>query len=252
MEKAFKIIVVDDDPLIGAIIQQSIKDQACDVIVFNNSTDFFSAFDNNSVQLAIIDDDLKEAEVDGLYILKDIMRRDRNVKVIALSGNDTLQKVLDYMDNEAWRYISKLDQSWPTKIELSVKEAISEFRHHKLMDDMAYEKAIELVLKKDELLNTFFNQFPALFAVLDSRGGFQMVNDKWKDLGWNRHDLKHLFITDLVCEECKINFNAHLNNSKLNKADFDCIVKTKEGNRIGINWQIIQNKGNYFCIGKLH
>ena len=249
--KTFKIIVVDDDPAFGKLIQNCISEvEDCEILLFQNSDDFFSAFSNNKVQLAIIDDNLNEANVDGLYILKDIIKRGHEVKVIALSGEHTIQKVVDYMDGGAWKYISKDDQDWPKRIEMHVREAIMEQKRSRMMDNVSYEDAVDMIMKKDELLNSFFNDFPALFAIINKQGKFMMVNDKWQEFGWNRHDLKFLQIQDIVCSECAEKFDKHLLTAEQKKVDFVCIVKAKNGERININWQIIQNKDRYFCIGK--
>lgn len=250
----FKVFVVDDNPVFGALIHKSIKNSGenCDVMIFQNSSDFFSAFNHNKVQLAIIDDDLNEATIDGLYVLKDIMRSGNDVKVIALSGEDSVNRVLEYMDAGAWKYISKSDKLWPEKIENYVKEAIMDSKRSKLLDNITYEQAIDLVLRKDDLLSSFFNNFPALFAILDNTGKFLMANDKWEEkLGWRKSDLKHLNIVDVVCNSCNDKFIECFECEQLNKTEFYCLVQDKSGEKIGIDWQVIKNNDNFFCIGKL-
>lgn len=253
-KRNFTVFVVNNDPEFGSIIYNTIRDndENCDVMLFENSKDFFTAFnENNKVQIAIIDDDLREANIDGLYILKDIVSRGSDVKVIALSGDDSVAKVLEYMDKGAWKYISKSDNFWPKKIENYVTEAIMDYKRSRMIDSLSYEQAIDIVLKKDEMLTSFFNSFPALFGIVNNQGKFLMANDEWTEkLGWSAKDLKNATIMDMICTECRYKFIECFGKESDGNTQFDCEVKSKDGTEIAINWQMIQKKDKYFCVGR--
>jgi PAS domain S-box-containing protein len=252
-KRNFKVFVVDNDPNFGRIIYNTIHNSGedCDVMLFESSKDFFTAFNENKVQIAIIDDDLTEADVDGLYILKDIVARGGDVKVIALSGDSSVNKILEYMDEGAWKYISKADEHWPRKIENYVKEAILDYKRSRMIDSVSYEQAIDIVLRKDEMLTAFFNNFPALFGILSGEGKFLMANDEWEQkLGWSARDLKHFTVMDLMCSDCKFKFQQCFEDEQDGETQFNCEVKRKDGTLVSINWQMIKKNEKYFCIGR--
>jgi len=78
------ILVIDDDPSVGAAIQAFLNHQGCEVVVAENSTLGIRAFETSRFDVVLVD--IFMPGTDGLETIKDFRQRRSNVPIIAMSG----------------------------------------------------------------------------------------------------------------------------------------------------------------------
>lgn len=82
--KSYKLLLVDDDPVICKMIQKSLKDENITVFPASSEKEMHNFTNNQNFDLIILDIMLKDS--DGFEILKEIQRKGIDTPVIFLSG----------------------------------------------------------------------------------------------------------------------------------------------------------------------
>lgn len=110
LESAFKILVVDDEPLMKSLILRSFKEQ-----ISNNQLDFLFAM-NGKEALQIVQDnpdlgviltDINMPEMDGLSLLAQLFKLNRLFRTIVISAYADMRNIRTAMNRGASEFITK-------------------------------------------------------------------------------------------------------------------------------------------------
>jgi two-component system invasion response regulator UvrY len=103
-----KIITVDDEPVMSALIKELLSDETDLEIVqiTTNKKEFFDAVAENSFDIALVDISVGERE-GGIEILKSLKEKDIHLPAIVLSAHEELMYALKCLKTGARGYISK-------------------------------------------------------------------------------------------------------------------------------------------------
>ena len=84
-----QILVIDDEKSIRSLLRQLFERQGYKVLVAANGDEGIQTFNENSVDLVIMD--LIMPEKDGIETIRELRSLDPDIKIIAISGGGILQ-----------------------------------------------------------------------------------------------------------------------------------------------------------------
>jgi len=100
-----RILIVDDDKDFQFAISNVLKDEGYDVIAMSNGIGAFKKIKNYSPNLVLLD--VKLPDVDGMKILEEIKKIDKDFIVIMITGHGGINEAVKAMKLGAFDYISK-------------------------------------------------------------------------------------------------------------------------------------------------
>lgn len=104
MAKA-KILVIDDEPDIGWLFSKILSEEGCQVVVSMNGEEGISKIKTEQPDLVFLD--LKLPGKNGIEILREIRRFDKDLVVIILTAYETVKTAVEAMRLGAYDYLSK-------------------------------------------------------------------------------------------------------------------------------------------------
>jgi two-component system response regulator AtoC len=117
------ITIIEDNELYSMLFRERLKDNLnFNLHVYNSAEDFLknSEFEKNTDIVVL---DYKLPGINGLYTLKRIKEMHPDCEVIMLSGQNSLQAVVEIMKAGAFDYITKNDDAIE-KVFLSIQQAL--------------------------------------------------------------------------------------------------------------------------------
>ena len=80
-----KILVVDDEPSINALVSRLLKSKGYEVCVAENGREALNRFDEDKPDLVITD--IVMPDMEGIELISKLSKRNRSVPIIVMSGN---------------------------------------------------------------------------------------------------------------------------------------------------------------------
>ncbi|HEY4249557.1 MAG TPA: sigma-54 dependent transcriptional regulator [Roseomonas sp.] len=104
---AHEILIVDDEPDIRALIEGILTDEGYETRQAQNSDTALAAFRTRRPALVILDVWLQNSRLDGLGILEALLREDRDLPVVMISGHGNIETAVQAIQNGAYDFIEK-------------------------------------------------------------------------------------------------------------------------------------------------
>lgn len=102
-----KVFIVDDDVFFGKLIQRQLEIlENINITFFDNALDFLDAL-TDKPDIAVLD--YKIPVRNGIQLMEAVKKKHPETKVIILSGQDSLNVVVEAYDQGADRYLIKDD-----------------------------------------------------------------------------------------------------------------------------------------------
>jgi DNA-binding NtrC family response regulator len=102
---ALKILILDDEPIVGKRLGPAFDDMGCYTEAF---TDPEAALDRLREQdFDIVVTDIRMDEIDGIAILEQVMEKSPNTKVIMITGYATLEVAREALAKGAFDFLAK-------------------------------------------------------------------------------------------------------------------------------------------------
>ena len=136
-----KIAVIEDNEMYASILEHALKEQGYPVVVFHNGQEFLNRIHDN-FSIVTLDHGLQGKS--GMEVLKTIHKLRPKLPVIFLSGQDTVNVVVEAYDNGAKQYIEKNDQSI-----LKMIQAVKRISAH-IPDNDAIESLLEEIPDREK------------------------------------------------------------------------------------------------------
>ena len=102
-----EILVIDDNSDIRTLISGILKDKGFDVRVATNYDQALNEIVSKLPDVAIIDVKLDKGDYDGINLLNEINKIDKNVPVIMISGHANVQMAIDALKFGAFEFLQK-------------------------------------------------------------------------------------------------------------------------------------------------
>ncbi len=102
-----KILIVDDEEDIRALIRGILEDEGYQITEAENSNDAFNLIEDTDPDLVILDIWLQGSEKDGMEILEEIAKRDTYLPVLMISGHGTIETAVSAIKKGAYDFIEK-------------------------------------------------------------------------------------------------------------------------------------------------
>lgn len=105
MGKRLSIMILDDEPIVGKRLKTSLEKYACEVEVYENSSEAVSRLNEKDFDIVVTD--VRMDEINGIQVLEHIMSKSRNTKVIIITGYATVEVAREALVKGAFDFIAK-------------------------------------------------------------------------------------------------------------------------------------------------
>ncbi|KJU84207.1 response regulator receiver protein [Candidatus Magnetobacterium bavaricum] len=105
MEKTLKILLLDDEPIVGKRLKPAISKLGCDVEVFDNPAKAIDRINEETFDIVVTD--IRMDEIDGLEVLEHVMNKSARTKVIMITGYAMMELARQAMEKGAFDFIAK-------------------------------------------------------------------------------------------------------------------------------------------------
>lgn len=105
-----KILLVDDEQISIDLISEILQKAGLEVVIARNGEEALNKFSENSFELIITD--LVMPKMDGISLLKEIKKKEKDAVVLIITGFGTIESAVTAIKAGAYDYITK-----PIKIE---------------------------------------------------------------------------------------------------------------------------------------
>ncbi|MBF0344922.1 MAG: response regulator [Nitrospirae bacterium] len=105
MDMNLKILLLDDEPIVGKRLKPAIIKLGCDVEVFDNPAKALKRIDEEAFDIVVTD--IRMDEIDGLEVLEHVMNKSVRTKVIMITGYAMMELARQAMEKGAFDFIAK-------------------------------------------------------------------------------------------------------------------------------------------------
>jgi DNA-binding NtrC family response regulator len=105
MEKQLKIMIVDDETIVGKRLKQALTKHGIDVEIYENSSQALDRLSENSFDIVVTD--VRMDEVDGIELLEYIKAHSKRTKVIIITGYASVETAQEALAKGAFDFIAK-------------------------------------------------------------------------------------------------------------------------------------------------
>jgi DNA-binding NtrC family response regulator len=100
-----KILILDDEPIVGKRLKPALEKYGCDVEVFEDGEKALERF--NEKYFDIVVTDVRMEEIDGLEVLEQVKAKSAETKVIIITGYATIEVAREALIKGAFDFIAK-------------------------------------------------------------------------------------------------------------------------------------------------
>ncbi len=105
MQQSVRIMVIDDEPVVGQRLKPMLEDLGHQVEVFVNPLEAMEHFNREPFDIVITD--IRMDDMEGIDILEQIQFNHPNTKVVMITGYATLELARESMAKGAFDFIAK-------------------------------------------------------------------------------------------------------------------------------------------------
>jgi DNA-binding NtrC family response regulator len=126
MDKALRIMVVDDESIVGRRLKPALEKSGYQVEVFEDGK---SAIDRIALEpFDIVVTDVRMDEIDGMQVLQQVLTSSPRTKVIIITGYATVELAREALIKGAFDFIAKPFK--PADLRAVIKKAAGELKAH--------------------------------------------------------------------------------------------------------------------------
>ena len=105
MSERLKLLLLDDEPIVGKRLKPALTKIGCEVEAFENPNDALKRIDEKEFDIVVTD--IRMEEMDGLEILEYVRKRSSRTKVIMITGYAMMETAREAMEKGAFDFIAK-------------------------------------------------------------------------------------------------------------------------------------------------
>jgi DNA-binding NtrC family response regulator len=104
-EERLRVLVLDDEPIVGKRLQPALAKVGCDVEVFDAPGPALSRIEETTFHVVVTD--IRMDDIDGIEVLERVMARSPETKVIMITGYATVEVAREALAKGAFDFIAK-------------------------------------------------------------------------------------------------------------------------------------------------
>jgi DNA-binding NtrC family response regulator len=105
MERRLRVLVLDDEPIVGKRLQPALAKVGCDVEVFEAPRPALERIEETRFDVVVTD--IRMTEIDGIEVLEKVLARWPETRVIMITGYATVEVAREAMAKGAFDFIAK-------------------------------------------------------------------------------------------------------------------------------------------------
>jgi DNA-binding NtrC family response regulator len=105
MTERLQVLVLDDEPIVGKRLQPALAKVGCDVEVFDAPAPALERIREKDFHIVVTD--IRMDDIDGIEVLERVMERNRQTRVIMITGYATVEVAREALAKGAFDFIAK-------------------------------------------------------------------------------------------------------------------------------------------------
>jgi DNA-binding NtrC family response regulator len=105
MTEKLKILILDDEVIVGKRLAPTLQKHGCEVEVFSNPVEAVKRINEKDFDIVVTD--LRMKEMDGLEVLKQVRNKNERTKIIIITGYAMMEIARKAMELGAFDFIAK-------------------------------------------------------------------------------------------------------------------------------------------------
>jgi DNA-binding NtrC family response regulator len=105
MSGQLKLLLLDDEPIVGKRLKPALTKVGCEVEVFENPRQALKRIEEKEFDIVVTD--IRMAEVDGIEVLEQVKKKSSRTKVIIITGYAMMETAREAMEKGAFDFIAK-------------------------------------------------------------------------------------------------------------------------------------------------
>jgi DNA-binding NtrC family response regulator len=122
MEDKLRIMIIDDENLVGKRLQPALEKRGDIVETFIDSRKAIERFDEQHFDIVVTD--IRMDDIDGLEVLEHVISRSKQTKVIMITGYATVEVAREALAKGAFDFIAKPFK--PNDLRIIIEKAAKE------------------------------------------------------------------------------------------------------------------------------
>ena len=105
MPERLKLLLLDDEPIVGKRLKPALAKIGCDVETFENPREALKRIEEEEFDIVVTD--IRMDEIDGLQVLEHVQKKSTRTKVIMITGYAMMETAREAMEKGAFDFIAK-------------------------------------------------------------------------------------------------------------------------------------------------
>ena len=105
MAEPLKVLLLDDEPIVGKRLKPALTKIGCEVEFFDNPAEALRRIDEKEFDVIVTD--IRMEEFDGLEVLERVRQKSSRTKVIMMTGYAMMETAREAMEKGAFDFIAK-------------------------------------------------------------------------------------------------------------------------------------------------
>jgi DNA-binding response OmpR family regulator len=160
-----KILLLEDDLLLGETLTDLLEDQGYEVSYFPNGQDALDATFDNKYDLYILD--INVPQIDGLTLLKELREANDNTPAIYLTSHQEKEKLLEGFANGCDDFIKKPFDNDELLVRIkSILNRIHPSKKSDCIDKLCHDETHKRILYEDQELELSRKEYQLLLLLM--------------------------------------------------------------------------------------
>jgi DNA-binding NtrC family response regulator len=105
MAKTLKVMILDDEPIVGKRLKPALTKYGIEVEVFEDPVKALNRLNEKDFDIVVTD--VRMEEVDGIQVLERVLSRSQRTKVVIITGYATIEVAQEALAKGAFDFITK-------------------------------------------------------------------------------------------------------------------------------------------------
>lgn len=105
MAKTLKVMILDDEPIVGKRLKPALTKYGVEVEVFEDPVKALNRLNERDFDIVVTD--VRMEEVDGIQVLERVLSRSQRTKVVIITGYATIEVAQEALVKGAFDFITK-------------------------------------------------------------------------------------------------------------------------------------------------
>ncbi len=241
-EKAIKVLIVDDDPLILDAISFMLKEVGFSPITCNNAKDAITLMKKDSFDTVL--SDIKMHGLSGFELLEKIKEVNSELPVILMTGYADVDNAINAIKKGAFDFITK--PFIPEHLIQSLKKAVK--YHDLILTEIKHKKELELTneaLKNEINKSKFLQEQNIIFRQFAEASGQGMgMADLEGNVTYTNPALSRIIGITKTEDTCQINIRKYYSEEDLPKLENEILPEVFERGHKTLEIPLISANGN--------